>query len=286
MIGKIVKAISGFYYIEVCGKVYECRAKWILKKNNISPMVGDNAEFEEIGQDVGNLISVVDRKNSLIRPPVANVDKVIIVVAAKNPEPSLLFIDKQLVFLEKMKIPATICLNKVDIDKAEEIKNIYEKIGYDVILTSVKEKIGIEELREIIKGKTVAFVGNSGVGKSSLTNQLMNEVIMQEGDLSKIERGKQTTRIVKLYKFENGYLADTAGFSMLDLSMVSDLKKEEISSYYPDFLQGRRECKYRSCLHTHGDCGVIKKVQDGEVSKLRYDNYLKILAELDKNKKF
>ena len=126
MTGKIVKAISGFYYIEFENKIYECRAKGILKKNNISPMVGDKAEFEEIGQNVGNLIRVIDRKNSLIRPPVANIDKVVIVVAVKNPEPSLLFIDKQLVFLEKMKIPATICLNKVDIGETQEIKGIYE----------------------------------------------------------------------------------------------------------------------------------------------------------------
>lgn len=284
MIGKIVKAISGFYYIEVCGKVYECRAKGILKKNNISPMVGDNAEFEEIGQDVGNLISVVDRKNALIRPPVANVDKVIIVVAAKNPEPSLLFIDKQLVFLEKMKIPATICLNKVDIDKAEEIKNIYEKIGYDVILTSVKEKIGIEELREIIKGKTVAFVGNSGVGKSSLTNQLMNEVIMQEGDLSKIERGKQTTRHSELLKVEdNTYIIDTPGFSSFELD---EIEADEIAPLFIEFNNYFSGCKYRDCRHVlENECGVRMAVESGEISRERFENFKIIYDEVQKRRK-
>ena len=284
MTGKIVKAISGFYYIEFEDKIYECRAKGILKKNNISPMVGDNAEFEEIGENVGNLIRVVDRKNALIRPPIANIDKVIIVAAVKNPEPSLLFIDKQLVFLEKMKIPATICLNKVDIGEAEKIKEIYEKIGYDVILTSVKEKKGIEELRENINGKAVAFVGNSGVGKSSLTNQLMNEVIMQEGNLSKIERGKQTTRHSELLKVDdNTYIIDTPGFSSFELD---EIEASEVAPLFIEFNKYFPKCRYRDCRHVLEDeCGVRIAVESGEISRERFEDFKIIYDEVQKRRK-
>ncbi len=284
MVGKIVKAISGFYYIEFEDKVFECRAKGILKKNNISPLVGDNAEFEKIGEDKGNLITITDRKNALVRPPVANIDKVVIVVAVKNPEPSLLFIDKQLAFLEKNKIPVTICLNKVDIGKAEEIKRIYEHIGYNVILTSVKEKIGIEELRKDIKGNTVAFVGNSGVGKSSLTNRLMNEVIMDEGNLSKIERGKQTTRHSQLLKVEeNTYIIDTPGFSSFELD---DVKLDELALLFREFNNYVSNCRYRDCRHVlEEECGIRKAVDIGDVATERFENFKVIYDEISKRRK-
>lgn len=284
MVGKIVKAISGFYYVEFENEIYECRAKGILKKNNISPMVGDNAEFEKIGKGKGNLITVTDRKNALIRPPVANIDKVIIVVAVKNPEPSLLFIDKQLVFLEKLKIPVTICVNKIDIVKAEDIKRIYENIGYDVIFTSVKEKYGMKELKENIKGNTVAFVGNSGVGKSSLTNRLMDEVIMEEGDLSKIERGKQTTRHSQLLKLEeNTYIIDTPGFSSFDLDNV-DLN--ELALLFREFNNYIPSCRYRDCRHIlEEECGIRKAVDSGDVATERFENFKVIYDEISKRRK-
>ena len=180
MVGKIVKAISGFYYIEYDNIVYECRAKGVLKKLNISPLVGDFAEFDIISETEGNLIKVVDRKNSLIRPPIANLGAIIIVLASTNPEPSLLFLDKQLAFLENNNIKPIICLNKIDLSDADNIKSIYENIGYKVILTSVKENEGIDELRDYIRGNTVALIGNSGVGKSSITNLLLNKKVMEE----------------------------------------------------------------------------------------------------------
>lgn len=284
MIGKIVKAISGFYYIEYENKIYECRAKGILKKNNISPMVGDNAEFEIINESTGNLVTVVDRKNSLIRPPIANIDKVIIVIAVTNPEPSLLFIDKQLAFLEKYDIPATICLNKIDIGEAEKIKSIYECIGYNVILTSVKDKIGIEELKNEIRKKTVAFVGNSGVGKSSLTNKLVNEVIMEEGNLSKIERGKQTTRHSELLKVEdNTYIIDTPGFSSFDLENV---ELSELAGLFREFNEYMPNCRYRDCRHVlEEECGIKAAVENGKIAIDRFENFKVIYDEISKRRK-
>lgn len=284
MVGKIVKAISGFYYIECDNKVYECRAKGILKKNNITPVVGDNAEFDIIDEKTGNLITVVNRKNSLIRPPIANIDKVVIVVAVTNPEPSLLFIDKQLAFLEKYSIPTTICLNKIDIGEANKIKGIYEKIGYEVILTSVKAKLGIDELKQSIKGEIVAVVGNSGVGKSSLTNKLVNEVIMEEGSLSKIERGKQTTRHSELLKIDDGtYIIDTPGFSSFDLD---NIELNELAGLFREFNKYMANCRYRDCRHVlEEECGIRVAVENGEISKERFENFKVIYDEISKRRK-
>jgi len=285
MVGKIVKAISGFYYIESEKIIYECRAKGILKKNKISPLVGDFAEFEKVSETEGNLIKVIDRKNSLIRPPVANLDAVIIVVASKNPEPSLLFLDKQLAFLESINIEAVICLNKVDLDNAEFIKSVYEKIGYKVILTSVKENEGIDELRGTIKGKTVAFVGNSGVGKSSLTNLLVKNKIMEEGSLSKIERGKQTTRHSELLKIEDGtYIIDTPGFSSFDLI---NIEASELANLFIEFKNKMNDCKYNDCRHVlEEECGIRKAVNSGEISVTRFENFKTLYTGLAAQKKY
>lgn len=281
MIGRIVKAISSFYYIEFEGKVYECRAKGVLKKNKISPLTGDFVEFEIEKGNTGNLITVVNRKNCLIRPPVANIDEAVLVVAVKNPEPSLLFIDKQLLFLIKNNIPVTICLNKIDSGEANKIKEIYEKIGYKVIQTSVKDKIGIKELRENIKGKTITFIGNSGVGKSSITNQLVNNMIMEEGNLSKIERGKQTTRHSELLKTEDEtYIIDTPGFSSFDLEGI---ELNELAELFAEFRVFFKDCKYKDCRHILEEaCGVRKAVNEGKISDERYKNF-KILYDEIKN---
>lgn len=283
MVGKIIKAISGFYYIEYENNIYECRAKGILKKNNISPLVGDFAEFDIIDDKTGNLINIVNRKNSLIRPPVANLDAIIIVVASKNPEPSLLFLDKQLAFLEHINVTPIICLNKIDLEDANLIKDIYEKIGYKVILTSVKENEGIEELKEIIRNKTVAFIGNSGVGKSSLTNTLLNNKVMEEGNLSKIERGKQTTRHSELLKVtDNTYIIDTPGFSNFDLP---NIELNELAFLFREFREEMNNCKYNDCRHVlEEDCGIRKAVLREKIAKSRFENFKILYEDLSKRK--
>lgn len=285
MIGRIVKAISGFYYIEYENIVYECRAKGILKKNNISPLVGDFANFEIISEKVGNLINIVNRKNSLIRPPVANLDSIIIVVASKNPEPSLLFLDKQLAFLEYINVTPIICLNKIDLNNASLIKNIYSNIGYKVILTSVKENEGINELKDYIYGKTVAFIGNSGVGKSSLTNLLLNNKVMEEGNLSKIERGKQTTRHCELLKItDNTYIIDTPGFSNFDLP---NIEISGLANLFREFGEKINNCKYNDCRHIlEEECGIKKAVLSGEISESRFSNFKLLYEELSKRKHY
>ncbi|MBP3284332.1 MAG: ribosome small subunit-dependent GTPase A [Clostridia bacterium] len=279
MVGKIRKAISGFYYVEFEEKVYECRAKGILKKNNITPLVGDWVEFEVLSEKEGNVLTVVNRNNALIRPPVANVDKVIIVVSLKIPEPSLLFIDKQLVFLQKMNLTPVICLNKTDLEEGKSIWEIYEKIGYRVLFTSAKEKSGIEELKKEIQGKTAVFVGNSGVGKSSLTNLLINEMRMEEGSLSKIERGKQTTRHSELLKVcEDTYIIDTPGFSSFELS---DIESKELALLFAEFSEYTETCRYDDCTHVgETECGVKQAVAEGKMAQSRYESFVALYQKL------
>jgi len=270
MQGRIIKAISGFYYVEYQNKTYECKAKGVFRKNGITPLVGDFVEFEELKNEKGNVISIAERKNELVRPPISNIDLAIIVASVKNPDISLLFIDKQIAFLESINIEPIICINKVDIENSEEIKKIYKNIGYDVIDTCAKNGEGVNLLREKLKDKTCVFIGNSGVGKSSLTNKLLGNCVMQEGDLSKIERGKQTTRHVELIKLEeNTYIADSPGFSSFELNNEIDLEKCFVE--FPQYVQ---DCRYRGCNHVlEEECGIKYAVRDGKIEKSRYENY-------------
>lgn len=268
--GRIIKAISGFYYVEIEDRQYECKAKGIFRKNGITPLVGDFVEFEELKNAKGNVISINERKNELVRPPIANIDLAVIVAATKNPDISLLFIDKQIAFLETIGITPIICINKIDIKGSNDIEKIYKNIGYEVFNTCAKEGTGVDELKEKLKNKTSVFIGNSGVGKSSLTNKLLGSSFMQEGDLSKIERGKQTTRHVELIKLEeNTYIADSPGFSSFELNNETDLEKSfiEFGQYVPD-------CRYRGCNHVlEEECGIKYAVESGKIEKSRYENY-------------
>lgn len=282
MQGRIVKAISGFYYVENENKIYECKARGIFKKNSITPLVGDFVEFEEFKNGKGNVIDVKERKNSLVRPPIANIDTAIIVAAVKNPDISLLFIDKQIVFLESIGVEPVICINKIDIESGEKIKSIYKNIGYSVIDTSAINEIGIEELKEKIKNKVSVFIGNSGVGKSSLTNKIIGSSIMEEGDLSKIERGKQTTRHVELIRLEdNTYIADSPGFSSFEI-----IPEENLDNYFIEFQQYICDCRYRGCNHVlEEECGIRYAVEAGKIEKSRYESYC-VLKNAKKQNKY
>ena len=269
MQGRIIKAISGFYYVECDDKIYECKAKGVFRKNGITPLVGDFVEFEELKNGKGNVLEIQDRKNALIRPPIANIDLAVIVAAVKNPDISLLFIDKQIAFLESIGVTPIICINKIDIEESKAIERIYINIGYEVINTCAKDGTGVEELKNKLKDNVSVFIGNSGVGKSSLTNKIIGSSIMQEGDLSKIERGKQTTRHVELIKLEeNTYIADSPGFSSFEI-IPDDLEKCFVEFY--DYI---KDCRYRGCNHVlEEECGIKYAVADGKIDKSRYENY-------------
>lgn len=277
MEGKVIKKNANIFTIDVDGELYDVKPSGKTKETGI--YVGDNVVFSD------TIEKVKTRKNLLIRPPVANLDKMFIVVSFL-PKPDFALVDKMIIYCYLKDITPIIVINKIDIAPKEFIEQIEKDYGFlEIVKVSAKQKI-LSSLAEKIDG-VCALTGQSAVGKSSIINSIFEKEIAEIGDLSKkTERGKQTTRIVCLFKMNKGYIADTAGFSMLDLSMISDLKKEELASYYPDFLKARSECKYRSCLHESGDCGIIKGVKEGNISKNRYNNYLKILEELKNIKKY
>lgn len=292
--GRIVKGIAGFYYIETDDtNIYECKAKGIFRKDNIKPLVGDMVSIDIIDEDkkLGNIIEILPRKNSLIRPPVANVDQAVILFAIVKPDPNYNLLDRFLIMMRQQNLPVIICFNKQDIaskEEQQELYDAYEKCGYKVLFISVKEEKGLDELKELLKGKTTTLAGPSGVGKSSLLNKLVPDAQMQIGELSrKIERGKNTTRHSELFyvkELSKGdtqtFIIDTPGFTSLGMF---DVTTDSLMNYYPEFEDYEPECRFGGCSHiAEPDCGVKRAVEGGKIAKVRYDNY-KILYEELKN---
>lgn len=290
MQGKIIKGIAGFYYVHVVHSgIYECKAKGVFRNKKIKPLVGDNVEFEILDEEnrIGNIINIYDRKNELIRPAVSNISQALVVFAIANPMPNLNLLDRFLVMMERNGIDTIICFNKIDLVDEEEIlklRDIYVKAGYHVMFTSTKENMGIEEVLRVIDGKTTAFAGPSGVGKSSLLNALIPEANSQTGEISeKIKRGKHTTRHTEIFNVsDDTYLMDTPGFSSL---YVNDFEKEELKDYFREFIEYNDGCRFTGCVHVNEpDCLVKEAVENGEISQSRYDNYILMYEEI-KNKK-
>ena len=295
MRGKILKGIAGFYYIETSDeKIYECKAKGIFRKDNIKPLVGDDAVIDIIDEEkrLGNITGILPRKSGLLRPPVANVDQAVILFAIVKPNPSFNLLDRFLIMMRGQNLPVIICFNKQDIatkEEQEELTKAYEKCGYKVLFISVKEEKGLDALKELLKGKTTALAGPSGVGKSSRLNKLVPDADMQIGELSKkIERGKNTTRHSELFFVKelsdgdsfNTFVIDTPGFTSLELR---DVTKDNLMEYYPEFEEYEPDCRFGGCSHiAEPDCGVKKALEEGKISKVRYENY-KVLYEELKN---
>lgn len=280
MRGLVVKKQSTLFEIFSNREKVLCSARGNLKDKGI--FVGDDVEFDEKELVI---TKILDRKNILIRPPMANLDKMIIVISPK-PKPDFYLVDKLVLFCVINNIKPVICINKSDLDEKFEIevKKIYSK-SFEIVTCSAKLNM-TKSLQSKIEG-VCAFAGQSAVGKSSLINSIFGSNLEQIGDFGKkIERGKQTTRVVTLYPFENGFIADTAGFSQLDERLI-DLDYRELSRYYPDFYPYINQCKYQTCEHTvDKDCSLIKAVKDGRVSEVRYENYLKLLQAKKVEKKY
>ena len=283
--GIIICTSSNVYQVAEGEKIYKCLARGKLKKEKISPLVGDEVEFTITNSEKqeGVIEQILPRKNELKRPKMANLTQLILVVSMKMPNPDLLLLDKQLVFAEFMGLKATIVLNKVDLEDKEEIDRIaklYESIGYKVIQTNAKEGIKVGEIKTLLEGETTAFAGNSGVGKSTLINSIFEQEITQEGDISdKNQRGKNTTTSTTLYKYkENSYIADTPGFSTFE---INEIPKEDLCHYFVEFVPYLDKCEFQGCSHIKEEnCGVKDALESGKISLQRYKDYVKIYNNL------
>lgn len=292
MIGKIMKGIAGFYYVGVAESgVYECKAKGIFRKDKIKPLVGDDVEIEVLNEEekLGNIVKILPRRSELIRPAVANINQALVIFAAREPKPNLSLLDRFLVIMEKQDVPVIICFNKQDLCDEEEVgrlKEIYEACGYPVVLASAKQGEGIEEIKSLLRGKTTTVAGPSGVGKSSLTNLLQNEVQMETGEISKkLGRGRHTTRHSQIIQIEEDtWLYDTPGFTSF---YVEEIEKEELRFYFREFFKYEGTCRFQGCTHTHEPgCMVKNALEEGKISKERYENYLELYGELKEKRRY
>ncbi len=292
MQGKIVKGIAGFYYVYVVEfGLYECKAKGVFRKEKIKPLVGDNVEIDILDETEkkGNIVEVLERKNELIRPAVANIDQALVVFAVTKPKPHFNLLDRFLIMMESKRIPVILCFNKKDIAKEPEIhhlKEIYESCGYQMIFTSALEKENIEKVKQLLRGKTTAIAGPSGVGKSSLINIFQPDANMETGTISeKIERGKHTTRHSELICIEEDtYIMDTPGFSSL---YTNDFEKEELKYYFTEFEPYEGKCKFQGCDHVHEpNCAVKAALEERKIHHIRYENYLEMYNELKEKRRY
>lgn len=292
MHGKIIRGIAGFYYVHVPKiGILECKAKGAFRNNKIKPLVGDNVDVEILDKEkmLGNISKILERKNSIIRPSVANVDQAVVIFAASFPKPNLNLLDRFLLMMQTQNVPTAICFNKSDDIAAEELESYaahYANTDCEVFCTSTVTGDGVKGFREHIIGKTTVLAGPSGVGKSSLMNVLFPEADMEIGAISeKIKRGKHTTRHSELFSLgDDTYVMDTPGFTSLRLP---ELEKEEIKDYYPEFDEYIGECRFQGCVHiSEPDCAVKKAVEEKKISEIRYENYKKFYEEINNIRKY
>ena len=276
--GRILRSLSGFYDVQTDGGIISCRGRGHLRRGNESPLTGDMVEIT-VEKGRGMVERILPRKNHFIRPAVANVDVLVIFAANVNPVTEPFLIDRVAAIAGDQEVPVVLCVNKCDLDPAVDLVKIYKNAGFTVIQTSAETGEGVDQLRQLLQGKLAAFTGNSGVGKSSILNQLCPELQLPVGEVSeKLGRGRHTTRHVELYKLaEDTYVADTPGFSSFDTDQMEVILKENLQYSFPDFGRYIGQCQFRDCSHRkEPGCAVTAAVGEGQIEQSRYDSYLRL----------
>ena len=287
-IGRILRSLSGFYDVLTPAGLITCRARGILRKTDSSPLTGDMVEIS-VEKGKGMVERILPRKNSFVRPAVANVDALVVFAANVNPITEPFLIDRVAAIAGDQEVQVIICINKSDLDPAVDLVRIYRNAGFSVISTSAETGEGIEQLREMIRGKLTAFTGNSGVGKSSVLNRLCPELKLPTGEVSeKLGRGRHTTRHVELYALDDDTLvADTPGFSSFDTDQMDVILKENLQYAFPDFGEYIGQCQFHDCSHRkEPGCAVTAAVRAGELEQTRYDSYLRLYEKASQIKQW
>lgn len=280
--GIIIKSTGGFYYVEVADVIYECKARGIFRKKNNSPRVGDIVTISVPEDGYCSIDEIRPRKNSLKRPPLANIDILVIVVSTVEPSPNYLVIDKMTAAAVDNEIEPVIVVSKSDLKPGGELLSVYKKAGIKAFSYSSDNKASVDAVKDYLKDKVSAFTGNSGVGKSTLLNVLYPDLKLETGEISeKLGRGRHTTRTVELFKIGDGYVADTPGFSTVDLERYNMIDKENIMFCFPEFKEYLTSCRFTSCSHTcEKGCEIIKAVNEGKISESRHQSYVSMYNEV------
>ena len=280
MQGIIIKSLAGFYYVEADGQVYQTRARGNFRKKGQTPYVGDLVDFSAEDQSEGYILKIHERKNSLVRPPIVNIDQAVVIMSAKEPDFNANLLDRFLVLLEQKTIEPLIYISKLDLledrSQLDAYKAIYEKIGYPFLYS-------LEELLPHLDKKVTVFMGQTGVGKSTLLNRIAPDLALETGQISdSLGRGRHTTRAVSFYNVNGGKIADTPGFSSLDYEVK---ESELLNDCFPELAEVSQGCKFRTCTHTHEPaCAVKLALETGKVAQSRYDNYLQFLSEIEQTR--
>lgn len=282
--GLILKGIGGFYYVETADGIYECKARGLFRKQKITPLAGDRVKIT-VNENQENTIDVIEeRKNSLIRPPVANLDRLFIIASIVDPVINTVVLDRIIAIAEYKEIEPVIVITKTDLSSDyNDIFNIYSNAGFKTIACSKGSNDGIDEIRSLLAGKISAFTGNSGVGKSTLLNAISPKLSIQTGETSKkLGRGRHTTRHCELYKIDGGYVADTPGFSSVDFERCERILKDDLPYCFREFVPYMPECKFAvNCSHINDKgCAVKKAVDDGLISQSRHSSYVQMYNEV------
>jgi len=281
--GMIVKATGGFYYVDCGGVSYACRARGLFRKEGLTPYVGDRVTVEPTGGGTGYLTAILPRKNSLIRPPMANIDQLAIVVSSVRPQPNTLVIDTMTAIAARRSIPPLLIFTKTDLAPAGGLEDCYRRAGYPVLSVSSTQGRGVEAVREMLVGRLTAFCGNSGVGKSSLLNAIDPRFAIDTAEISdKLGRGRHTTRHVELYRLPGGgYVADTPGFSALEIEQFEKMTADQLQFCFPEFAPLLEKCRFTGCSHTkEKGCAVLAAVESGRVAPSRHQSYLALYEKL------